>query len=109
MQDEQGNTLVYTSPSGGQVFRSPDGTVFAKIGPAGKESFVYSNVYKDRSTGELVHFNKLDKTSPKPSADKFEPMTKVAGKRHTKKRSTLKLRKIGQKRLRRTVSRKRLL
>lgn len=108
MQDEQGNTVIYTSPSGGQVFQSPDGVIFAKIGPAGRESFVYSNVYKDRSTGELVHFNKLDKTSPRPSEDKFERVT-AAGKRHTKKRSTLKLRKVGKKRLRRTVGRKRLL
>lgn len=109
MQDGQGNKIVYTSPSGQSVYETPQGARFILVGAAGKERYVFSNVYKDLATGELIWFEKLDKRSPKPSPDKYEAVTMVAGKRRTKKRSLLKLRKVGQKRLRRTVGRKRLL
>lgn len=103
---DQGETVIYTSPSGNKLYKTATGQPFIKTGPVGKETYVYRDVYKNLKTGELVWFNNLDINSPRPSPELFEPVTPVTGgkskvgtkrrksKRHTKKKSLLKLRKV---------------
>lgn len=62
-----------------------------KVGPPGKESMMFREVYRNKQTGQLLEFSNLDKTSPRPDASKFEPVTDVSerkprgGKKKTRK------------------------
>jgi hypothetical protein len=49
-----------------------------KVGPPGKESTVFMDVYKNKQTGQVLEFTNLDKTSPRPDPSKFEPITDVS-------------------------------
>ena len=49
-----------------------------KTGPPGKEETVFRDVYKNKKTGQLLDFTKLDRTSSRPNPDDWEPVTDVS-------------------------------
>jgi hypothetical protein len=45
-----------------------------QAGPPGRETTYFTDVYKNKQTGQQVVFDNLDKKSPRPDPSKFEPI-----------------------------------